>query len=385
MQLSDDQISDLIKVRHALHQTPEISGEEQETAAKISRYLKRFEPDNIVVGLGGHGVAAIFDSGRPGSSVTVRCELDGLPIQETGDLPHRSKTSGKGHQCGHDGHMAIMLGVAALLDKGRPVRGRAVLLFQPAEETGKGAKAVTADPQFAAIRSDHFISLHNLPGYNAHRILLKPGSVNCASRGMRIGLTGKTAHASMPETGVSPALAMAEIMGALNAASTPEHMDENFALVTVVHANLGEKAFGVSPADAEIWVTLRTVTDEKMEVLVHAAEAIARDAADKYGLALEIGYDDIFNGCENDPALTEHFRASANQFGYSVEDLDEPLRFSEDFGEYGQTAASAMFFLGAGKDMPALHNPDYDFPDELIETGANMFYATVCRLLRQND
>ncbi|MCP4319082.1 MAG: amidohydrolase [Hyphomicrobiales bacterium] len=384
MQLSDSQLADLIEIRRTLHQMPELSGDERETAVRICQYLKRFGPDGIVKGIGGEGVAAIFDSDLTGASVTVRCELDGLPIEETGNLAYRSQIPGRGHQCGHDGHMAILIGVAAMLAENRPARGRVVLLFQPAEETGKGARAVVADQKFAAIRTDHFLSVHNMPGHEAHRILLRTGHVNCASRGMCIKLTGKTAHASMPETGISPAPAIAEIIGALNAIPTSQQMNEDFALATIVHANLGERAFGVAPAHGEVWATLRTVTDGKMHRLVQTAEAIAGHAADKHNLGLEIRYDDIFNACENDAALIEHLRESANRSGYAVEDLHEPLRFSEDFGEYGNVGSSAMFFIGAGTDLPALHNPDYDFPDELINTGVTMFYTTVCRLLGQN-
>lgn len=385
MHLSDSQLAELIEIRQTLHRMPELSGAERKTAARICNYLKRFKPDQIVTGIGGVGVAAIYDSGQSGASVTIRCELDGLPIEETGDLPYRSQIPGMGHQCGHDGHMAIVIGVAAMLAENRPARGRIVLLFQPAEETGKGARAVVADPRFVAIRTDHILSLHNLPGFEAHRILLRTGHVNCASRGMRIKLIGKTAHASMPETGISPAPAIAEIIGALDAIPASRQVKEDFALVTIVHAHLGERAFGVAPASGEVWATLRTVTDGKMHDLVQTAEAIARLAAGKHDLGLEITYDDIFNACENDAALIEHLRASAERSGYAVEYLQEPLRFSEDFGVYAQACSSAMFFVGAGTDLPTLHNPDYDFPDELVNTGVTMFHAAICRLLARND
>lgn len=385
MPLSDTLAAELTAIRQTLHQMPELSGQEQQTARHIHRCLQRLDPSRIITQIGGHGIAAIFDSGVTGSSVLVRCELDGLPIEETGTIAHRSKTAGMGHQCGHDGHMAIMLGVAALLAETPPPAGRVVLLFQPAEETGQGARAVIGDPAFAELRSQHVIALHNLPGHAAHQILLKPGPVNCASRGMRIRLTGKTAHASMPETGLSPAAAVASIIATLDAVPGFTEVDEDFALVTVVYAHLGEKAFGVSPADGEVWATLRTLTDGRMTQLVAFAEEKARQVAQEHGLDLAIAYEDMFHACTNDSALTEHFRASAAVHGYPVEELAEPLRFSEDFGEYGRTGASAMFFIGAGNDQPALHNPDYDFPDALINTGATMFHTTILRLLGQNS
>ncbi|WP_136658876.1 amidohydrolase [Nitratireductor sp. XY-223] len=384
MQLTKIQVETLVAIRRDLHRQPELSGEETRTAETIAAHLAALEPDRIVRGLGGAGVAAVFDSKRPGPSVMVRCELDGLPIRETGTAAYISAIDGKGHQCGHDGHMAILLGVAALLRK-RPARGRAVLLFQPAEETGQGARAVVADPRFGDVRCDYAIALHNLPGHPTGLVILKEGHVNCASRGMRIRLTGKTAHAAQPETGVSPAQGLANIIRDLDALTRVGGADADFSLVTIVHASLGEKAFGVSPAQAEIWATLRTVTDRKMQDLVVAAEAIARREADRCGVAVEIAYDDIFDACENDAAVVAHMRDSARGLGLAVEELLAPLRFSEDFGTFGQTGASAMFFLGAGTDTPALHNPDYDFPDALIPTGAAMLHATMSALIGDNS
>ncbi|MDF2372817.1 MAG: amidohydrolase [Rhizobiaceae bacterium] len=385
MSLTEKQISDLIQMRHALHRQPDLSGDEAGTAASIVSYLQAFEPDGLICDLGGAGVAAIFDSGRAGKTVMVRCELDGLPIQEIGSLPYSSTIPGRGHQCGHDGHMAIVLGVAAMLRNKRPATGRTILLFQPAEETGKGAKAVICDPRYATLNPDFVLALHNLPGYDKHQIILKSGQVNCASRGMRIKLTGRTAHASMPQTGVSPALAMATMIRDLAALSNAKTMNQEFRLVTIVHAHLGEKAFGVAPAHAETWATLRTVTDEKMQQLARDAEAFCQKNANEHGLTLDIAYDDIFNACQNDDGLIAQYRQSAGDLGYRVLNLVEPMRFSEDFGEYATaqngSTASAMFFLGAGPDHPALHNPDYDFPDALIRSGANMFYATINRLL----
>jgi amidohydrolase len=363
---------------------PELSGEEHMTAARVKSLLARFEPDNLIEGLGGTGLAAIFDGNQAGHTVMVRCELDGLPITETGSYTHCSENQGKGHQCGHDGHMSILLGVAQTLTERRPARGRTVLLFQPAEENGKGARAVIADPRFREINADYVLSLHNLPGYDLHQIILKAGQVNCASRGMRIRFAGKTAHASMPETGRSPALAMTSSIEQLNALSNTGTMDETFALVTIVHAHLGEKAFGVAPGDAEIWVTLRSVTDAQMDMLVEKATTITKDAAAAHQLGWSIEFDDVFRACSNDTWLIEQYRQSAHENQLVVEDLSEPLRFSEDFGEYGNIARSAMFFLGAGRHHPALHNPDYDFPDELIRSGAMMFYATINRLLGEN-
>ena len=134
---------DLIALRHALHRQPELSGAEAGTAALITDALRGTAPDRLVTGLGGHGVAAVYDSGQPGPTVMFRAELDALPIPDASGVAHASQRPGLGHLCGHDGHMAILMGLAGT----RPARGRMVLLFQPAEETGAGARAVLADPR----------------------------------------------------------------------------------------------------------------------------------------------------------------------------------------------------------------------------------------------
>src|SRR5690606_41957221 len=150
-----------------------------------------------------------------GLTLLFRAELDALPIAEISDVPHRSTIEGKGHMCGHDGHMAILAALGRLFGRQRPASGRVVLMFQPAEETGNGAAGVVADPRYAAIRPDYAFSLHNLPGVPLGHVRLRSGVVNCASRGIRILLDGRTAHASMPETGIAPTLAVARLLPAL--------------------------------------------------------------------------------------------------------------------------------------------------------------------------
>ena len=164
LSFSQARTPELVMLRRELHQAPEVSGEEALTAARIMEFVERLNPDRLVSGLGGHGVAAVFDSGQPGPSVLFRCELDGLPIKEISAVDWRSRTDGKGHLCGHDGHMAIVCGLGMALAARRPARGRVIVLFQPAEETGAGAAAVIADPDFSSLRPDFAFALHNLPG-----------------------------------------------------------------------------------------------------------------------------------------------------------------------------------------------------------------------------
>jgi len=383
MFLNGGELDEITAFRRELHRQPELSGEEVGTARMVTEALRASQPDTVVTGLGGHGVAAIYQGESDGPTVMVRAELDALPIHEISTLPHRSEIDGKGHLCGHDGHTATLMALARALSHKRPRRGRAILLFQPAEENGAGAAAVLADPKFETLRPDFVFSLHNFPGLPLGHAALTEGPVNCASRGMRIVLSGKTAHASCPEDGIAPTFAMAHLLGELTGLGVGGPLNAEFTLVTVTHARLGEPAFGISPGHAEIWATLRTLTDERMGDLVQSAEGLVRKHAIAAGLTASISYEDIFHQCSNAPAAVSALRQALGEEGISHDEgpTTLPMKASEDFGLFGRVAPSAMFFLGAGENHPRLHNPDYDFPDALIEVGGRAFLRTIRNLL----
>ena len=381
MFLTEQDLAELAVWRRDLHRHPELSGEEVETARTVQAFLATTGPDRIIHHVGGHGTVAIYEGRAPGPTIMLRAELDGLPIQDGSDIAHRSVVSGKAHLCGHDGHMAILAGVARGLGRQRPARGRAVLLFQPAEEDGSGAAAVLADDKFDQIRPEFVFALHNLPGIPLGDVALAEGLVNCASRGMQITLCGRTAHASTPEQGVSPQGALVRLMSEVTALGRGGELDSEFSLVTVTHARLGEPAFGISPGRAELWLTLRTLADARMERLCVGAEDLVRNVAESQHLGVEISYCDVFDHCMNSAEAVEHLRKTldAEHVTYSGQGL--PMRASEDFGRFNHHSKAAMLFLGAGVEHAGLHDPDYDFPDELIEVGARVFMRTLRNLL----
>lgn len=344
-----------------------------QTAARIAGFLAPLKPDLLLTGLGGHGIAAVFDSGRPGPSVMFRCELDGLPIRETSDVAWRSRLEARGHLCGHDGHMAIVCGLAIALAARRPGNGRVSVLFQPAEETGAGAAAVIADPAFQAIRPDYAFALHNLPGLELGTAAIRPGPFNFASEGLAIRLRGKTAHASQPEAGLSPAPALCRLVMDLPGLPVRLGIDSQSALVTLVHARLGEAAFGIAPGEAEVWATLRSINDPTQGLLMAEAGKLAEQAAREHGLSLELAASDRFAACSNDAEATGWVQRAFASEAVATATPDGPFRWSEDFGLFGSVSKSALFVLGAGVSHPRLHNPDYDFPDELIPLGTRLF------------
>src|SRR5690606_4446539 len=282
------------------------------------------EPDAVLTGLGGHGVAVIYDSGVAGPTLLFRSELDALPLEEISDLPHRSTVAGKSHMCGHDGPPALLAALGRPFGRQRPATGRVVLMFQPAEETGDGAAGVVADPRYGAIRPDFVFSLHNLPGTPFGHVRLKTGVVNCASRGMRIVLDGKTAHSSMPETGTSPMLAISRLMPELAKLGGGSFTEDDFAMVTVTHAEMGEAVFGIAPGHAEVWATLRTRLDDRMAALCSAAEELAIGIAREHGLQLSIDYHEIFVASMNAPEAVEHLRAALDAEGITHDEEELP-------------------------------------------------------------
>ena len=371
--LTNSDIEELTAFRRALHQYPEVSGEEAETARTIAAALETLAPTRILTGLGGHGVAAVFDSGTPGPTVLFRAELDGLPIPEEHDIPWASKISGKSHVCGHDGHMTMLLALGRMISRRPVAKGRVVLMFQPAEEDGSGAKAVVADPAYAEIAADWAFAIHVEPGQPFGHVSSGPGLINCASQGMAITLTGKTAHAADPEDGTSPALAVAQLLPAIDALGAGGPLDESFRLVTLTHTRIGEPTFGIAPGEAVIYATLRSTHDAGLAEIEAELRTLVDDVAAAHGLKHSLEIFDHFAASINAPEAYEVARSAMAALGVSHGDEGVPMRASEDFGIFGHGAKAAMLCLGPGKDYAALHNPDYDFPDDLIPIGAGIF------------
>jgi len=372
--LTNADIAELTDWRRELHRFPEVSGEEAETAARVVAALKGTRPDHIITGLGGNGVAAIWYGAAPGETVLFRAELDALPIDEVGQPAWRSNVPNKGHMCGHDGHMTILMALARLISRNRPATGRVILLFQPAEENGSGAAAVLADSRYDQIKPDWAFALHNMPGLPLGHTTLRTGTMMCASQGMLVRLMGKTSHASMPETGVSPVLAITRLIPRLLALGPGGALTEDFRMVTITHVRAGEPAFGISPGYGELWVKLRTREDGPMAAMRAEAEAIVQEEAARDGLTVAFDTHDDFSATVNDAAAIHRLTAALDALGIPHDDRGLPLRGSEDFGRFGDAGSKmAMMFLGSGEKHPQLHNPDYDFPDSLIPLGARLF------------
>ncbi len=375
----------IIKLRHELHQNPELSDNEFVTAERIANFLSHYKPAKLVRGIGGNGIACIFKGKNEGPSVLFRCDMDALPIKEENNLEYKSLNKEASHKCGHDGHMAILAGLADLFSKNPPSHGQVVLLFQPSEENGQGAFSVINDPKFKEIKVDYTFALHNLPGFPKSEIVLKNKTFASASKGMIIKLSGKTSHAAEPENGISPAIAMADIIIKLNDLSKKKDLFSDFALLTVIHARLGERAFGTSPGYAEVMATLRTYSNDDMQKLVLAAENIVLENAKSNNLKYEISFTEEFPATDNNSDMVKHIEDASISLGINYSYLESPFRWSEDFAHFTQHFKGALFGLGSGLNCPQLHNPEYDFPDEIIEDGVKLYYEIYKQIIKKES
>jgi len=366
-------IEKLTKFRRELHQKPELSGYEKRTSAFIKAFLAPLKPDQIIENLGGHGLALVFKGKEAGKRVLLRADMDALPITEKSTLDYKSQNEGVAHLCGHDGHSTIMAGVAMRLAEKRPQKGEVVLLFQPAEETGEGAEKVIKDSKFETIKPDIAFALHNLPGFALNTIVVKNDTFAAASVGIKIKFNGRTAHASQPETGLSPASALGETISRFTQLAEKWKQSKRFQLLTITHAWLGDEAFGTAPGQAECWITIRSFADEALQQMEQECVEAAQEIAQKAKLEMEVSRHEPFSATVNNHQATARVEKAALENKLKVHQLETPFRWSEDFGHFGKCSPIALFGIGSGIDQPALHNPDFDFPDEIIEAAVNTF------------
>ena len=374
---------DIIVLRRKLHKHPEVSNDEYNTFERIINFIRKYNPDEIIK-LGKTGVAFAFNGKEKGKTVVFRSELDALPIQEKSGVEYASINNHIAHSCGHDGHMAILTGLTKKISEKRPTRGRVILLFQPAEEVEQGARDVVENPKFKNIKPDYMFALHNIPGFEKHKIVLKNGSFASASKGMTIKLTGKTSHAAEPQNGISPADAISQIIKELHELRENKTYFKDFVLLTIIHIQLGEISFGTSPGYAELRVTLRAFENEDMDVLTDNCEKIIKEISKAEKLSCIISYSEAFPATVNTDKCVSIVEQSAKQINLDTAHIEKPFKWSEDFGYFTEKYDACFFGLGSGKEQPQLHNPVFDFPDDIIETGINLFYTIYKRTFR-ND
>lgn len=372
----------LLNLRKELHKNPELSSFEFETSNRIRKFVEKHNPSSIIENVGETGLAVIYKYKKKGKSITIRCELDALPIQEDNQFRHQSKTKGVSHKCGHDGHMAIVSGLIFWIKNQSFESGKIILLFQPAEETGKGAYQVIKDKKFKELQTDYYFALHNIPKEPLHSIILIEKGFSAEVQSLIIKVKGKESHAAEPENGINPAVGISDIIRIMSELSVNYPEDENFTVLTPVHINMGQKSYGISPAKGELHYTLRTWSNEKMLILKTQIEAVLKKTCHIHKLEYEVEWLEYFPASNNNITCNNYIEKAAQENKFKIIKRPYPFKFGEDFGWFSKKHKTAMFGLGAGINTPALHNADYDFPDEIIETGISMFKSIISNIMK---
>lgn len=311
---------------------------------------------------------AVYRCGKEKAKVLgFRADFDALPIEETCDIPYLSEHPGQGHKCGHDGHSAMLCGLALELDQSG-ADCDVILIFQHGEEIGAGGLECSQ-----VIEREHIeqvYAFHNLTGYPEGSVDLYYGACQPASVGFTILYEGKTSHASQPQNGNNPAAAIAETILYMNELLKEEH--KGIVLATLVHTEIGTKNFGISAGRGELSMTLRAFYGEEMDELQGKLCERAKALAARDGLRVQFEETDRFPDTVNDAVCLDTVRACAERIGKQVVLMTEPFYASEDFGYYLKKCPGAMIYLGNGEDYAALHTTEYDFNDRLLETGVDL-------------
>jgi len=240
---------------------------------------------------------------------------------------------------------------------------------------------VLEDPRFESIIPDYAFALHNIPGAEVHDIILLDNGFSATVQSFSVKLKGKKSHAAEPSYGINPAIAVSKMIAMFDGLNNDNPYEDDFRVITPIHVDLGEKAYGVSPSDAELHYTIRTWSEDEMRKLEDSLKVIILEVSQEQQLEVEIQWFEYFPGAAVDSSCNTIIGNVAQANGFKMVEQAHPFRFGEDFGWIARKYKSAMFGLGAGVETPALHNARYDFPDELIPTGTLMFVGIIQEIL----
>ncbi len=365
----------VIALRHELHQHPELAGEEKWTKKRLYSFIKEHTALEIYDrGLWFYAVYRTRNRVADTVKIAFRADFDALKMAENLELPHKSQNRGISHKCGHDGHSAILAGLALEIDQ-QGAEADIFFLFQFGEENGSGAKECAVFIDENSI--DAIYALHNMSDMACNAIYICDGITHYTSTGMIIELTGSPCHASEPEKGKNPARALAQIVLELEKITDEQSRTSAGEIFsTVIQVALGEEAFGISASKGRLLLTLRAAYEQELLALQQAIEQYVKQQAEQQQLQYSVQYMDYFPETRNHDESSNAVRQLRHQ-GFDVRELEQPFRTSEDFGYYLKKTKGAIFYLGNGYEYPAIHTSEYDFNDQIIATGVEAFKALI--------
>ena len=367
--------------RRNIHEHPELLYDVHRTAAFVAERLREFGCDEVATGLGRTGVVGVIKGRRAAGNgdvrvIGLRADMDALPIEEATSLPYASKTPGKMHACGHDGHTAMLLGAARYLSETRNFAGNAVVIFQPAEEGGAGAAAMIKDGLLDRFGIEQVYGMHNGPGIPIGSFAIRPGPIMASTDAVDIRIEGRGGHAARPHTAIDSVMVGAQLVTALQSIVSRSVDPLESAVVSMCEFHAGN-ARNVIPLTAELKGTVRTLTPEVRELveqrLREVVDGVARMTGAKIDLSFERGYPVVVNHvAQTDIAI----RAARQVAGEGNVHEMPPLMGGEDFAYMLEQRPGAFIFCGNG-DSAGLHHPAYDFNDEAIVHGTSYWIKLV--------
>ena len=374
--------AELRDIRRDIHAHPELAFEESRTSALVVESLKSWGIETHT-GLAKTGVVGVVKGKKSGGrSVGLRADMDCLPMHESNSFPHKSKNAGRMHACGHDGHTTMLLGAARYLAETRNFDGTAFLIFQPAEEGGGGGQVMVKEGLFRRFPADEIYALHNYPGIAPGKIAVRPGPMMAATDEVKISVRGTGGHGAFPHLSVDPVVAAAHIVTALQtiASRNVEPVDALVvSICSMATSQIG--AFNVIPEAVQLIGTVRTFRPQTRDLAEKRVREIAAKVAEAFGARAEVEYARGYPATVNSVRESEFAaRVGARVFGQDNVITDyAPVMGGEDFSYMLLERPGAYVFLGqgGGPHNCFLHNPNYDFNDEVIPLGAGYLAALV--------
>ena len=370
-------LDDITAWRRDMHENPELLFDTFRTSALVEDKLKAFGCDEVVSGLGRTGVVGVIRgrSDTSGKVIGLRADMDALPIEEATGLEYASKTPGQMHACGHDGHTAMLLGATQYLAETRNFDGTVVVIFQPAEEGGGGAKVMCDDGLMERFAIQEVYGMHNWPGQPAGSFAIRPGPFFAASDKFEIEIEGKGGHAAKPHETIDPVVMASQLISAFQSIASRNADPTEQVVVSVTSVETSSKAFNIIPQKVHLLGTVRTLSVELQDMAEARMRAHCEAVSVGFGGQIRLDYERSYPVMDNHAAQTEFAADVARHIAGSCEDA--PLVMGgEDFAFMLEERPGAYILVGNG-DTAAVHHPEYNFNDEIIPAGCSWWAEVV--------
>ena len=380
------QASNLAAIRRDIHAHPELCFEEIRTADLVAKKLTEWGIP-IHRGMGKTGVLGILKSGTSDRAIGLRADMDALPMQEFNQFAHASRHAGKMHACGHDGHVAMLLAAAQYLSKHQDFDGTVYFIFQPAEEGGGGAREMICDGLFDKFPMQAVYGMHNWPGLKEGQFALSAGPVMASSNEFKITIHGKGCHAALPHNGIDPVLVACQMVQAFQTIISRNKKPVDAGVISVTMIHTGE-ATNVVPDHCEMQGTVRTFTTEVLDMIEQRMREVANHTCAAFGATCTFEFERNYPPTINHAAETQFAKEVMHSIvGENNVMVQEPTMGAEDFSYMLQAKPGVYCFIGNGDGVHreighgegpcTLHNPNYDFNDELIPLGGTYWVKLV--------